>query len=392
LAIISLTPQPLNVTETAVPDRSEARGDAAKLMARLEAWLDASGDWDVMGADAHPARPPPWGSKERINRAGKAIREGTISSEDAGYVDAWRASHRHVLNTLQAILRNRTRGKDIVVAQRLKRRITIVDKLNREPRMQLARMDDVAGCRMIFADLPSLAEFRTEFHKARFQHRRRNELDKYDYIKRPKSLGYRGIHDVYEYNTKSIKGAPYKGLLLELQYRTRCQHAWATSVELLTHITGHEPKFNRGDIKYIEFFRLASEAIARTREDLKSCYSELSNTELANRLEDIEADIHVMVMLRRMRPSQETARDASVLILQIAEDGDLRIHEFSGQSDATAMYFKLEKEHPKDDIVLVNADTFESIRMAYRNYFSDVDEFVRFIDDGCRELKSSPDG
>jgi hypothetical protein len=113
---------------------------------------------------------------------------------------------------------------------------------------------------------------------------------------------------------------------------------------------------------------------------------------LANRLEDIEADIHVMVMLRRMRPSQETARDASVLILQIAEDGDLRIHEFSGQSDATAMYFKLEKEHPKDDIVLVNADTFESIRMAYRNYFSDVDEFVRFIDDGCRELKSSPDG
>jgi hypothetical protein len=59
------------------------------------------------------------------------------------------------------------------------------------------------------------------------------------------------------------------------------------------------------------------------------------------------------------------------------------------QSAATATYFKLEKEHPKDDIVLVNADTFDSIRTAYRNYFSDVNEFVKYIDGGCQELKSS---
>jgi hypothetical protein len=133
------------------------------IMRHLEAWLDASdylspADLDVMGSDV--ARRPPWGSKERLNRAGDAIRKGAILLEDAGYLDAWRASHRHVLNTFRAILRNRTRGKGIVVAQRLKRRITIVDKLNREPRMQLARMDDVAGCRMIFADLSSLKEFR----------------------------------------------------------------------------------------------------------------------------------------------------------------------------------------------------------------------------------------
>jgi putative GTP pyrophosphokinase len=86
---------------------------------------------------------PPWGSKERINRAGTAIRNGTLSNEEARYVDIWRASHRYVLNTFQSILRNRTRNKGIVVAQRLKRRVTIVDKLDREPRMQLSRMDDV---------------------------------------------------------------------------------------------------------------------------------------------------------------------------------------------------------------------------------------------------------
>jgi hypothetical protein len=48
----------------------------------------------------------------------------------------------------------------------------------------------------------------------------------------------------------------------------------------------------------------------------------------------------------------------------------------------------MEKQHPGDDIVLVNADTFDSIRTAYRNYFSDVTEFLRYIDDGCDALRS----
>jgi ppGpp synthetase/RelA/SpoT-type nucleotidyltranferase len=240
------------------------------------AWLDVASyhvpcDWIVEAKTTSP-QAPPWGSKERINRAGDAIRKGSLSIEEARYVDVWRASHRYVLHTFQAILRNRTRGKGIVVAQRLKRRITIADKLDREPRMQLSRMDDVAGCRLIFSDLPSLSEFRATFHKARFRHRRKNDLDKYDYIKHPKALGYHGIHDIYEYDTISKKGAPYKGLFLEIQYRTKCQHTWATSVELLTHLTGYEPKFNRGDAKHIEFFRLASEVMARTCE---ACHYQL---------------------------------------------------------------------------------------------------------------------
>jgi putative GTP pyrophosphokinase len=79
-------------------------------------------------------------------------------------------------------------------------------------------------------------------------------LDKYNYVKSPKKTGYRGIHDIYEYNTTSKKGKPYKGLLLELQYRTRCQHAWATAVEVITRVTENQPKFDRGDERYKEFF------------------------------------------------------------------------------------------------------------------------------------------
>jgi ppGpp synthetase/RelA/SpoT-type nucleotidyltranferase len=170
----------------------------------------------------------PGGSKSRVNRAGDNVRADTQTAEDLRVIDEWRAAHRAVLNTFKVILRERAKGKQITVAQRHKRRRTIFDKLQRFPGMQLARMDDVAGCRLIFEDLADLHAFREKFHKAKFKHRRRNDLDKYDYIKNPKSTGYRGIHDVYEYDVNSEVGKPLTGLYVEIQYRTLVQHSWAT--------------------------------------------------------------------------------------------------------------------------------------------------------------------
>ena len=98
----------------------------------------------------------PGGSRSRVNQAGDNIRNNSYGSEDLAIVEDWRAAHRAVLNTFQAILRNRTRKTDIVVAQRHKRRSTIFGKLKRYPDMQLSRMDDVAGCRLIFSDIKTL--------------------------------------------------------------------------------------------------------------------------------------------------------------------------------------------------------------------------------------------
>mgnify|MGYP000163889177 CR=1 FL=1 len=71
----------------------------------------------------------PGGSKSRVNRAGTAIRSGNLTEADLSVLDEWRAAHRPVLNTFQAILRMRTHGTDIVVAQRHKRKSTIIGKL-----------------------------------------------------------------------------------------------------------------------------------------------------------------------------------------------------------------------------------------------------------------------
>src|ERR1700685_4017705 len=84
----------------------------------------------------------PGGSKNRVTRAGNAVRKGAPTAEDLRVIDIWREAHRHVLNTFQAILRNRTRQTHVVVAQRHKRKKTIFGKLNRYITMDLARMDD----------------------------------------------------------------------------------------------------------------------------------------------------------------------------------------------------------------------------------------------------------
>lgn len=95
-------------------------------------------------------------SKKRVSRAGNAVRQGTEQQEDIDAIENWRASHNYVLNTFQATLRRHARGKDITVAQRLKRRLTVYDKLKRQPDMKLARMHDIAGCRLIFDNISAL--------------------------------------------------------------------------------------------------------------------------------------------------------------------------------------------------------------------------------------------
>ncbi len=329
---------------------------------------------------------PPWGSKGLINRAGEAFRANRTPTEDELHaVEAWRAGHKNVLNTFQALLRTRAKGTSIQVAQRLKRRMTIIDKLFRQPEMQLARMDDVAGCRLIFPDMPSLERFRSKLLKAGFKHRVKNTIDKYDYIKNPKSSGYRGIHDVYEYNPKSKQGKPFAGLLMELQYRTQAQHAWATAVEVVSRITENQPKFDRGDERYKEFFRLASEIIARVHERSHSVYKDLPDKELVDRLLAVDSEINIIRMLRGLHVIYDERKYGGNMILQFSPRG-LTIHEVGSDQDATTEYFRLEKENPNDDIVLVNADTFDEIRSAYRNYFSDPSEFLDYLNKGCLAL------
>jgi putative GTP pyrophosphokinase len=328
----------------------------------------------------------PGGSKSRVNRAGDNVRKGMPTSDDLHVIDEWRAAHRGVLNTFQAILRGRTRGTRITVAQRHKRKRTIFDKLRRYPGMRLSRMDDVAGCRLIFKSIKELYRFRTGFHQARFRHARRNDIDKYNYIKRPKATGYRGVHDVYEYDVNSEVGRRLAGLYVEIQFRTLVQHAWATAVEVIGFITESQPKFQKGDKRYEHAMALASEILARAHENHKGPSPNLEDKELVSQFLAIDKEIGLLQTLRHLNAADKAVTANRNAILIFSGSGDLEVRTFRDATDALRALFDLEREMPDRDIVLVRADTSDEVRLAFKNYFSDARDFIRLVNDGCAKL------
>lgn len=328
----------------------------------------------------------PGGSKSRVNKAGARVRSGEANAEDFQVIETWRAAHRPVLNTFQAILRNRTRGTKVAVAQRHKRRNTIFGKLLRLPKMELSRMDDIAGCRLIFPSCEELYAFRQKFHFARFKHKRRNDIEKYDYIKKPKSTGYRGIHDVYEYDVNSTAGNHLRGLYVEIQYRTYIQHAWATAVEVIGFITESQPKFQEGDDRYHKAMALASEILARAHEDRKGLWPHLADLELVDEFISLDTQLGLMNMLRGLNAANRDVKSNRNTILLFSKSGDLQIKTYRDAPEALRALFELEKSFPDQDIVLVRADSSEEVRFAYKNYFSDARDFITLMESGLQKL------
>jgi len=247
-------------------------------------------------------------------------------------------------------------------------------------------MDDVAGCRLIFENIDSLNKFRRKFLKSRFHHKIKNDIDKYDYIKHPKKTGYRGIHDVYSYDVNSVSGRHLKGLLIEIQYRTAIQHAWATAVEVIGFITLSQPKFQKGDTRYEEAMALASEIIARKHEQKNGPFPLLENKELVKKFIEIEKELNLLNTLRGLNEIDTEVSERKNVILIFTPDGELETKTYRSAPEALRDLFKLESERQDCDIVLVKADTSEEIRFAFKNYFSDTRDFVDLLENACRSL------
>ena len=117
----------------------------------------------------------------------------------------------------------------MIISQRLKRIPSILSKLTRESGMNLARMQDIGGCRAIFSSITEVYSCMNAMRMSTMQHNPPRKLN--DYIENPKLSGYRGIHMIYEFTSDSSQYSQYTGMLIEIQLRTKLQHYWATAVE-----------------------------------------------------------------------------------------------------------------------------------------------------------------
>lgn len=336
-------------------------------------------------------------TKSHVHKAGEAVRNGKITPETEKVIENWRSSHNHILNTWLVIFIKRIQKEVFraVVGQRLKRKNTIYDKLKRPEtnKMSLERMYDIAGCRIVLNTLGDLYDFRNSIlHNTRIYHQRIKKYHK-DYISAPKNSGYRGIHDVYAYKSDPRRSDNWNGLFIEIQYRTKYQHAWATAVEIADIIKHSRTKFSDvADAEQNTYFKYASEIIARVYEGGKSCCPDLSDEDLVKSFSNLEKKLNMLKILKSMDVLKLEVPDSykrALIIRLYSEDDKIQIETYTFKSNAAAskQLFEIEKEHPNDDTVLVKSDKVGSIKNIFKNYFIDAGDFVEYIKNGIDVLK-----
>ncbi|MGL5857060.1 MAG: RelA/SpoT domain-containing protein [Angustibacter sp.] len=194
-------------------------------------------------------------SRSQVKKAGSTLRKHLREdlTDESLYlaaldtVERWRRAHSYPLVIANNGLRARARslGIQAEVTQRLKRRQTILDKLRREPTLDLSRMQDIGGCRAVVRTKDDLRQLEARILK------RLSPITHTDYIDQPRESGYRGVHIVVSYRERAI----------ELQLRTQVMHEWALATEHYSQVQGENLKQD-GDHPIQLFLKVAAEMMA----------------------------------------------------------------------------------------------------------------------------------
>lgn len=329
-------------------------------------------------------------SRSKIIKSGKTIKDSHASPEQikeaTRVIDNWRAAHAYPLHVVYMHLRRMAGERpDIIVAERLKRLDSIISKLKREPTMSLWMMQDLGGCRFIVPALEDVYKFAEKYESSRKRHIFR---EKYDYIAAPKASGYRSLHVVYEYH--SDKTDSYnKNMLIEIQFRTHLQHLWATAVETMGLFTKQAIKSGQGSADVKRFFALVSSLFA-IKENCPVVPGTVANIEeLVSEIEEINSRCNFLDMLSAIRvavdnqATQKLKQQGYYILILNYNTRRLRIKYYkpSQMDEANETYSQIEstRAESKIDAVLVRVSSFQALKSAYPNYFSDIGEFVDLV-------------
>ncbi|WNM25281.1 RelA/SpoT domain-containing protein [Demequina capsici] len=200
-------------------------------------------------------------SRNQVKKAGSTLRKfmrGDLREHSAvidalDVMETWRGAHYGPLVSANNGLRSRARtiGVAAEVTQRLKRSQTILDKLRREPTLDLSRMQDIGGCRAVVDTKDDLR---------RLESRILHNLDPVahtDYIEHPRLSGYRGVHLIVKYQDRAI----------EIQLRTKTMHEWALATENYSQVISENLKQD-GSHPIQLFLRVASDMMALSEDGL----------------------------------------------------------------------------------------------------------------------------
>jgi len=338
---------------------------------------------------------------ELINR--EELKDNKEFESAMDVLSYWRYSHESPLTEAVRVIEETTKKIETsaIFAKRLKRYVSIVNKLKRFKEMKLKNMQDIGGCRIIVSTPKKLTqvaralrkrpEFKSASGKIRFK----------DYIVNPKEDGYRGYHLVGQF-----KGADKEQRSIEVQLRTNLQHDWATALEIVDLFTGQKLKSNQGENDWMIFFKKVSEQFAimetvhlfkaddrtkrdeykeRIRESDKAYESLISTQMYANKLNvvrNFEAYAHSLKVVDSRIKDSLFDGFALIEVNTIEKTVKSTLFEHENTAQAEKEYISAEKRATKEKglvVALVSTTAVGGIREAYPNYFADSTEFLKHL-------------
>lgn len=331
-------------------------------------------------------------SQVDVDWAGEQLRQGFPENQrdllrTFEILHNWRSAHNYPLNTFQTTLRTKAAAvsRGAIIAQRSKRLSSIEAKLRRFDWITLSEMQDLGGCRAIVASVPSVHALVASYKGSRIQH---VLCDEDDYISMPKPSGYRGVHLIYQY--KASRKSAYNGLKIEMQLRSKLQHAWATAVETVDTFARQTLKAGGGQDDWRRFFKLMSTEIAR-REKTPAVPGTSSNrSELVGELRHLAEMLNVEMRLTAynatvQRVGTESAKGARYFLMELDPDKRLlTVRPFQSKQmllaeDSLAAAERDVAKNPTWDAVLVSVDSMAALRRAYPNYYLDTTAFLAAV-------------
>lgn len=332
-------------------------------------------------------------TKKQVLKAGRALEHDLIWSGDTAaeihqifqIANNWRESHLLPMNSIRREMIGKMRRCNTsgTTAARLKRMPSIRGKLRREPG-NLNQMQDLGGCRVIVPTMQS-ANVLIEEALSNPKNRLRREND---YIRCPKSDGYRCRHLIFDFTPSNKGHEAYRGRRIEVQIRTRLQHSWATAVEAVGFLRNENLKAGEGNADWLRLFFLVSAELANTENAPEPPLSP-SHEDRLKEICDLDRKLSAVSELENIRWAMKftdqqlwTAREKpNYYRIEFDNENDqVNVVPTHSSVEGTKSYGLAEEEEFRSGnskkTVFVEADKIEDLKDAYPNYFGDVQVFV----------------
>lgn len=322
-------------------------------------------------------------SKGAAKRAGRVLRsripaDGDAVSQEAieafATAHAWRAGHLYPMRIEQ---RRLIGMGGALTAARLKRMASIRSKLENS-NVRFEQMQDLGACRAILPDKAALDDYVAKY---RGKYAARIKWAK-DYVSEPKASGYRSVHVIVQPDSEGEREV-HNLLKIEVQFRTRLQHVWATAQEAIGYMRGEALKSGQGDPRWLSFMALMGAEIALLDGGVVGEHMPESAAARRREIAELDAQLGVVQALSSYRMVEDVAEDKSgaqsvfLLIQMDAEAGHITVMPYRG----AVSYDNQGDTSEGRQTLLVSVQGVRNLKETYPNFFLDVSEFVELVKD-----------